>query len=115
MVHVWQRPPYSAGAIDFPSSFPAGFADEYLSESMSGLEAAKHEAEAAGVRRVEVKVLTGTPWHEIVEMARRDVAIDLIVLGTHGHTGLKHVLLGSVAERVVRHAPCPVLIERTRP
>ena len=37
---------------------------------------------------------------------------DLIILSTHGHTGFKHVLLGSVAENVVRHAPCPVLIVR---
>jgi universal stress protein A len=35
-------------------------------------------------------------------------------MGTHGHTGLKHVLLGSVAEKVVRHAPCPVLVARVR-
>ena len=43
-----------------------------------------------------------------------DPSYDLAVIGTHGRTGLKHVLLGSVAERVVRHAPCPVLVVRTR-
>ena len=37
---------------------------------------------------------------------------DLIIISTHGYTGLKHVLLGSTAERVVRHAPCPVLVVR---
>jgi len=40
--------------------------------------------------------------------------VDLIVIATHGYTGLKHVLLGSTAERVVRHAPCPVLTVRER-
>ena len=41
--------------------------------------------------------------------------IDLIVIGTHGHTGIKHLLLGSIAERVVQHAPCPVLTVKPVP
>ena len=53
----------------------------------------------------------GNPYAVIVETAKAMEA-DLIILATHGHTGLKHVLLGSTAERVVRHAPCPVLIVR---
>ncbi len=53
----------------------------------------------------------GTPFHEISEAAAL-LKSDLIVLATHGYTGLKHVLLGSTAERVVRHAPCPVLVVR---
>ena len=57
---------------------------------------------------------TGTPWNETVAIAKRDPSIDLIVMGTHGRTGLKHALLGSVAEKVVRHAPCPVLVARDR-
>ena len=57
------------------------------------------------------EVRIGTPWHEIVEAARKD-HIDLIVIPTRGYTGLKHFVLGSVAERVVRHAPCPVLAVR---
>lgn len=63
--------------------------------------------------RVEVKVMTrlGRPYVEIVEVAK-ELNVDLIILATHGHTGLKHVLLGSTAERVVRHAPCPVLTVR---
>lgn len=54
---------------------------------------------------------SGTPFVEIVRYAREQ-EIDLIVLGTHGHTGLIHVLLGSVAENVVRKANCPVLTIR---
>ena len=54
-----------------------------------------------------VKVTVGKPVEEIVQVAR-DEAVDLIVMGTHGRTGLRHVLLGSVAETVVRTAPCPV-------
>lgn len=53
----------------------------------------------------------GTPFVEIVRYARQQ-DIDLIVMGTHGRSGLAHVLTGSVAERVVRKAPCPVLTVR---
>lgn len=59
----------------------------------------------------EVHVRTGRAHVEIAEAAR-ELDVDLIVLATHGYTGLKHVLLGSTAERVVRHAPCPVLTVR---
>jgi nucleotide-binding universal stress UspA family protein len=56
-------------------------------------------------------VREGTPFYEIIQYAR-EATIDLIVMGTHGHTGLAHVLLGSVTEKVVRKAPCPVLTVR---
>ena len=50
----------------------------------------------------------GNPFLGIIEVARKH-GVDLIVMGTHGRTGLAHVLVGSVAEKVVRKAPCPVL------
>jgi universal stress protein A len=53
----------------------------------------------------------GAAFVEIVRYAREQ-EIDLVIIGTHGRSGLKHVLLGSVAERVVRKAPCPVLTVR---
>lgn len=56
-------------------------------------------------------VCTGRAPREILRVARETEA-DLIIIATHGHTGLKHVLLGSTAEWVVRHAPCPVLTVR---
>ena len=55
----------------------------------------------------------GRPYQEIVELAR-EINADLIILSTRGRTGLKRVLLGSTAERVVRSAPCPVLVVRKR-
>ena len=63
--------------------------------------------------KVKVKTVTrlGRPFTEITDAAA-EYRADLIVLATHGYTGLKHVLLGSTAERVVRHAPCPVLTVR---
>ena len=68
----------------------------------------KRDAESAGARRVETKQLQGIAAAEIIEQARKQGA-DLIVMGTHGRTGIGHVLLGSVTERVLRGAPCPVL------
>ena len=71
-------------------------------------------AEEVG-RKVPVsKVIRfGSPRSEILQLAD-SLPADLIVLSTHGRTGLKHVFLGSVAEAVVRHAPCPVLVVRER-
>lgn len=60
---------------------------------------------------VETRVALGEAVWEICRMAEREHA-DLIIMGSHGRTGLSHVVLGSVAERVVRHAPCPVLVAR---
>lgn len=61
--------------------------------------------------RVKRLVLVGHPVLEIVNEARLEAA-DLIVIPTHGRTGISHVLFGSVAEKVVRKAPCPVLVVR---
>jgi universal stress protein A len=60
---------------------------------------------------IETRVLTGQPAHTIIEHAHAG-AFDLIVMGTHGRTGFSHLFVGSVAERVVRRAPCPVLTVR---
>jgi nucleotide-binding universal stress UspA family protein len=62
---------------------------------------------------VHTAVHWGDPVEEIVAYARGH-KIDLVVIATHGRTGLSHVLLGSVAERIVREAPCPVLTIRDR-
>ncbi len=60
---------------------------------------------------VELRVAVGKPAAEIVRVAQEE-AVDLIVMGTHGRTGLRHALLGSVAETVVRSARCPVFTVR---
>ncbi|MCF6154532.1 MAG: universal stress protein [Candidatus Brocadia sp.] len=58
--------------------------------------------------KVENIIMRGTPFLEIIRAARK-YDIDLITIATHGRTGFSHVFLGSTAEKVVRHAPCPVL------
>ncbi|HTI72743.1 MAG TPA: universal stress protein [Candidatus Limnocylindria bacterium] len=61
---------------------------------------------------VSSQVRIGRPWSEVVEAAKESSA-NLLVVATHGRTGLQHVLLGSVAEKIIRHAPCPVLVVRS--
>ena len=65
-------------------------------------------AQSMGAARVAVEKGIGDPAVEIVELAGEG-GFDLVVVGTHGRTGLRHALLGSIAERVVRRAGCPVL------
>jgi universal stress protein A len=62
--------------------------------------------------KVDSLLRLGRSWKEVVDLAKND-GYDMIILATHGYTGVKHALLGSVAEKVVRHAPCPVLVVRT--
>ena len=110
LLHIWQPVGYAYAGPEFPLAL----VESYQRQARQSLDEWKRAAEQVGVKRVTTKLLTGTPWHEIVEVARDDKTIDLIMLGTHGHTGLRHALLGSVAERIVRHAPCPVLVMRNR-
>lgn len=62
----------------------------------------------------ETLVMEGTSWDSICEFANSR-GIDLIVISSHGYKGLKRFVLGSTAERVVRHAECPVLVIKSRP
>jgi len=66
--------------------------------------------QAAGLQG-DSAIVEGIPFQAILDTAK-DKEADLIVMGTHGRTGLTHALMGSVAEKVVRLAPCPVLVTR---
>ena len=94
------------------STVDVGLLDSKLQE-----QARQQVAELERGLEVEVPVDTvvrmGNPHVEIVNAAK-ELDVDLIVLSTHGRTGLAHMLLGSTAERVVQHADCPVLIVRER-
>jgi len=81
---------------------------ESLQKKLEALPA-KEGIDSQLIGRVLVK--KGIPWNEIVNTAT-ELNRDAIVIATHGYTGWKHVLMGSTAERVVRHASCPVLVVR---
>ncbi len=82
------------------------------SEARTKLEQMGHQKLKAG-NRYELHLITGDAAGEILQAATR-LGIDLIVMATHGRTGMRRFVLGSVAERVVREAPCPVLTVKPR-
>jgi nucleotide-binding universal stress UspA family protein len=109
LLHVVPNP-YIGDPSGLYTPLPQMFLDEIERDAQTRLEDVlpPDERKAFGVRSI-VKV--GDPLFEIVEYARVE-RINLIVMGTHGRTGFRHLFLGSVAERVVRTAPCPVLTVR---
>ncbi len=69
--------------------------------------------EEVGEITSKIVVREGSATSELTELAK-DEDVDLIIIATHGYTGIKHMLLGSTAEKVVRNAPCPVLTVREK-
>jgi universal stress protein A len=109
LIHVVE-PAYTAAP--FPGEMGGLAADSRIAveaskEMLSALARELVPRELFGKTMVRI----GPAYHEIIEAAD-ELEADLIVIATHGYTGLKHVLLGSTAERVVRHAHCPVLTVR---
>jgi nucleotide-binding universal stress UspA family protein len=88
--------------------------DKIMTLSQVQLTAAKKAAIEAGAPSVETTLLQGGVASGILGFAEEH-HVDLIVMGTHGHTGMKHMLLGSVAEHIVRVAASPVLTVRSAP
>ena len=84
---------------------------ELKSSAQKSLEGIPDPQWSEGIVEIVRHVDVGSPFVEIIRYAKAQ-EIDLIVLGTHGRTGIVHVLMGSVAERVVRKSPCPVLTVR---
>jgi len=98
----------------FAASFPLALENDKLMAVCKGKLEHLIKEQAIDPKLVEkALVRCGRSFHEIAEAART-LKVDLIVISTHGYRGLKHALLGSTTERVVRHAPCPVLVVRER-
>jgi len=109
LVHVLvEAPPYSEGPFTMKQARGVFDAARDWAEKTLGEWAATATAAAISARWV---LLTGVPYKEIVGAAASERA-DLIVIGTHGRGGLDRALLGSVADRVIRLAPCPVVTVR---
>ena len=92
---LWAKPPLIIDRVDAAQTALHDFACRVLKDTVP----------------VQVQIAVGKPADEIVRVAREE-KVDLIVMGTHGRTGVRHLLLGSVAEEVTRHAPCPVFTVR---
>lgn len=109
LCHVLENP-------DFLSSLPP-VAEGYFPANLAEIQEkhARVQCEqvlaTVGLSQARVLLLHGGPAHEIAKAAAEE-NVDLIIVGTHGRGAIAHLLLGSVAERVVRSAPCPVLTVR---
>jgi universal stress protein A len=90
-----------------PSSVAVDYGDAATARAREHLEAVAHALRNRGLR-VRTLVKSGLASEQIAEVVKTE-PIDLVVLATHGYTGLKHALLGSTAERVVRTCPCAVM------
>jgi len=111
ILHVIQQPSYPLGmyaeiSFDAMDKFSQSISDA-VEKEMQTLK----EKDLKGYPKYEGMIVHGTPFLEILRTAKEKNA-ELIVVGTHGRTGLDHVLFGSTAEKVVRRAPCPVLSVR---
>lgn len=118
LLHVVYDPSLEVPEFGMGLAFP-GFIEEIPKHRREAMSAAKEsliklsDRLPAGLVSVEYHVQFGQPFLEILKFSNEH-SIDLIVVGTHGRTGLSHVLLGSVAERVIQKANCPVLTVRSK-
>ena len=111
VVHIIEEPYGQPWAVEAYGFSLAALQEEWIKDAQARLATSLNDNERSKLKAVTTTVL-GHPVMEILRYAN-DNAVDLIVMGTHGRGPLGHVVLGSVAERVVRKAPCPVHTVRT--
>lgn len=105
------EPAPAAAYMAIPGAVP--FSENDFSRAEKNLRSMCASIGERGGKRPHWKVRVGVAAHEIVEAAKEE-DIDLIVIATHGYTGWKHFCIGSTAEKVVRAAPCPVVVVREK-
>jgi universal stress protein A len=114
VLHVWEVPPYipPEAMVGVPGHDTQSLADVAKGSAEQEMRRFVKDLEDDGVHVERTLLDSGDPGRTIVDVAEKE-GYDIIVLGTHGRTGLSHLLMGSVAERVVRHSSCPVLTVRS--
>lgn len=115
VLHVFERPFFSGPGVSMNVQIQHGveqWVREVTAEESKKLAALAAEVRGRGVT-VHPLFKEGIPFVEILKTAE-EIPADLLVLGTHGRTGIAHVLMGSVAQRVVQKAACPVLTVRPK-
>lgn len=110
LVHVLEEPFTTTGPWEFHRPDTPDLRERLYQDCRARLAPIAEDLRGQ-VGQVTAEVRTGVPTDAIVAAAI-DYGADLIVMATHGRTGLPHLVLGSVAERVIRHARCPVLAVR---
>jgi nucleotide-binding universal stress UspA family protein len=111
ILHVVELPPYPVEGY-VPPAVNATFLDDLERQATQDLAQLVPEAESSNVEVVRL-VAVGSPYRKIIDTAEAE-QVDLIVMATAGRTGFSHLVMGSIAERVVRTATCPVLTIRPR-
>jgi nucleotide-binding universal stress UspA family protein len=111
LLHVLTTPALAGGLEMESGTALVAYMDQLETDARQAMEYHAQRVRMAGLA-CDAEVLPGVPFQRIIDLAGERQA-DLVVIGTHGHTGLQRFLLGSVAEKVVRLAPCPVLVTRT--
>jgi universal stress protein A len=108
LLHVLPEP----SALDYTmGGFPKGEWDQMKEEAEKNLAEAVTHAKRTFLE-VDSKLRTGLDLHQEILSAAKEISADLLVLSTHGYTGWKHLLFGSDAEKILEHAPCPILVVR---
>lgn len=111
LLHVFQPPAYAYGSELYAGGPIQGLLDDHVAQRQARERKLDDLAARYGepAHPISTHLVEGTAVAETIDAEATRLAADLIILGTHGRTGLAHLLLGSVAEATLRHAPCPVL------
>ena len=114
VIHAWDIPTFAVPGDMAGYALPNALIDAVSAQAHNMMEELLNQARAKGIAIRNGAVVPGNAGRAIIEYATQG-NYDLIVIGSHGRTGLSRAVLGSVAERVVRHAPCPVLVVTGKP
>jgi len=110
LFHAFELP--IPAVTPYEVAIPTTYLEESRNAAQDQLAVAVARAAEAGVE-AESRLAEG-PAAQAISAAAEELGVDLVVVGTHGHTGLKHLFLGSVAERTLRYSPCSVLTVKAR-